>query len=626
MRGLVVIAAAVSVLCLAPAAQATHISCGQTITTDTVLDSDLSCSTNSALIVNADDVTVDLNGHQVEANGTGEWGVRNTLGSDRTTIKNGAVRGFETAGVGVSGDDGVVEGVTFVDNHAGLNFDSAKRARAEGNRFELNLHGVVIHNDDRSEGDNVVLQNVFDGGGALNSSGLEIFNTTGNRIEDNVLSGIEQGVNMTSVVGTRLEGNQLNIAEGASWGMILFGDDVVSDNVIVDNTIEGGSLGIWHSLTGTGSRIAGNTIVGSGTGILWEVTSPDMRIEDNVVDDAAFDGIQLDWIGGTPRPAHRTIIAGNRVTGSGRDGILVEENPGEVLVEGNLVSGNVDDGIETGPDPFGEEPTRPALVSGNSASENGDWGIVAASPASDGGGNRAWSNGQVAQCLNVVCGPGPPASLSLSPEDATNTVGERHCVTATVSDPDGRATPGVLVRFSVDSGEEGSVGSDASGQSEFCYEGPLTPGTDAISAYADTDGDGAQDPGEPADSASKSWVLPASSDRCRVRGTGSIVASNGDSTSFRINAHVHNERSRGSLFYEDPGPADALVVRSSRMSSLTCTGSSASVFGRTHGSAPPSFRIDVVDAGAGGDSYRIRVSNGYDSGIQLLTSGNIWVH
>jgi hypothetical protein len=47
------------------------------------------------------------------------------------------------------------------------------------------------------------------------------------------------------------------------------------------------------------------------------------------------------------------------------------------------------------------------------------------------------------------------------------------------------------------------------------------------------------------------------------------------------------------------------------------------------GSGSFDFRIDVTDngePGAGQDTYRIRLSNGYDSGTQTLAGGNIQLH
>jgi hypothetical protein len=60
-------------------------------------------------------------------------------------------------------------------------------------------------------------------------------------------------------------------------------------------------------------------------------------------------------------------------------------------------------------------------------------------------------------------------------------------------------------------------------------------------------------------------------------------------------------------------------------------GMSASIFGTAtiDGSGPNTYRIDVTDFAEPGraDTYRIRLSNGYDSGIQTLASGgNIQLH
>jgi hypothetical protein len=75
-----------------------------------------------------------------------------------------------------------------------------------------------------------------------------------------------------------------------------------------------------------------------------------------------------------------------------------------------------------------------------------------------------------------------------------------------------------------------------------------------------------------------------------------------------------------------------------RRSDLPLLGSSASVLRSVR---PPrggtatvnggtfDFRIDVADNGEPGraDTYRIRLSNGYDSGVQTLsTGGNVQIH
>ena len=50
-------------------ASAGHVSCGDTITADTTLDSDLVDCPNNGIVIGADDVTLDLNGHTVSGDG-----------------------------------------------------------------------------------------------------------------------------------------------------------------------------------------------------------------------------------------------------------------------------------------------------------------------------------------------------------------------------------------------------------------------------------------------------------------------------------------------------------------------------------------------------------------------------
>jgi hypothetical protein len=103
--------------------------------------------------------------------------------------------------------------------------------------------------------------------------------------------------------------------------------------------------------------------------------------------------------------------------------------------------------------------------------------------------------------------PGAPATLVLTPAAAENPTGASHSVTATVTDAFGNRAPGGVVRFVV-TGTHSAAGAqvtDAAGQAEFSYTGTRAGGDD-ITAYADSDQDGLQDPGEPAGAATKLWV------------------------------------------------------------------------------------------------------------------------
>ena len=232
--------------------------------------------------------------------------------------------------------------------------------------------------------------------------------------------------------------------------------------------------------------------------------------------------------------------------------------------------------------------------------------------------------------------PGPPATLTLTPHADTNTVNSQHCVTATVVDSFGNPTPGITVRFSVSgsvtTSGTGTSPTDANGQATFCYQGPALPGSDVITAYADTNTNGVQDPGEPTDRAAKEWVLAQSTPGCTVTDGGRITAANGDKATFGSIATVSASGTpSGAQQYQDHGAAADLNVHSTAVLAVVCSGNTASVFGTAtiNGSGSYNYRIDLTDndePGVGADKYRIRLSTGYDSGEQTLIGGNIQLH
>jgi hypothetical protein len=264
-------------------------------------------------------------------------------------------------------------------------------------------------------------------------------------------------------------------------------------------------------------------------------------------------------------------------------------------------------------------------------------GVDAITAFADSNGNSAQDLGEPAGGAMKTWVPGPPATLTLTPLTASNTVDSQHCVTATVRDAVGNPTPGVVVRFtvagSVNTG--GSAPTDASGQATFCYQGPPLPGADAIGAYADTDNDATQDPGEPTGAATKAWVLPATTPLCEilVLEGGQITAANGDRATF--NGHARSSGSgdaEGTERYRDHGPAQPLDMRSINVQAIVCDGpgQEASIYGEAtiNGTGSFFYRIKVRDLGepgAGQDTYWILLENGYTSGDQTLEGGNIQI-
>jgi Mg-chelatase subunit ChlD len=222
--------------------------------------------------------------------------------------------------------------------------------------------------------------------------------------------------------------------------------------------------------------------------------------------------------------------------------------------------------------------------------------------------------------------PGEARTLDLTPAAATNVVGSQHCVTATVRDGFGNPVPGVPVSFTVSgsSSASGTVTTGPDGTAQFCYTGPALPGADLITATA-------QSGSHPSDTATKAWVVPTSTAGCKVTGGGRITAANGDKATFGGNANGTGPS--GEEEYQDHGPATDINVHSLTITAVTCSAdrTSASIFGTAtiNGGGSYNFRIDVRDLAEPGrtDRYRIRLSNGYDSGDQqLLLGGNIQIH
>ena len=157
-----------------------------------------------------------------------------------------------------------------------------------------------------------------------------------------------------------------------------------------------------------------------------------------------------------------------------------------------------------------------------------------------------------------------------------------------------------------------------------------------IKAYADTNTNNTQDPGEPSDTAAKTWTLPTSVTPCTIKITngGWILTDDADRGSFGGNAkETSTGGDSGNENYQDHGPTEPMHVKSINVLEVTCSPDQtrASIFGTAtvNGTGTYDFRIDVQDLGEPGkliDTYRIRLSNGYDSGEHKLRGGNVQIH
>jgi hypothetical protein len=223
---------------------------------------------------------------------------------------------------------------------------------------------------------------------------------------------------------------------------------------------------------------------------------------------------------------------------------------------------------------------------------------------------------------------GPASSLILSPKTATNTVGAQHCVSASVKDAFERPTPNVTVSFTVTGSvtRSGSQQTTPSGTATFCYQGPDLPGSDDITAFTDTNGNGTRDAAEPQDTAQKTWSPPASSSRCKIEGSGRMVDTQGDRGDFRIDVKTTHGEATGRLYYTDRGPGRTFSLRSVRIGAVVCSGREGSLFGEaTVDGSELQFRVDATDGHKhkGDDTFRLLLGDGYDSGKQGLVRGDL---
>ncbi len=172
--------------------------CGQRVTANFVLASDMTCTTDG-FVINADNVTLDLGGHTITGPGMGPqtWpapqldtvGVR-TGGHTNVTIRNGTISQFSTGIYFVDMEKSRIEDVKSQNNRFGFYIHASKenairRSTVVGNVYGLHLQDA---NDNLVEGNSLIRQTYNSPGGY----GIYLYRSTGNRIVENT---IENNVN-----------------------------------------------------------------------------------------------------------------------------------------------------------------------------------------------------------------------------------------------------------------------------------------------------------------------------------------------------------------------------------------------------------------------------------------------
>jgi parallel beta-helix repeat protein len=373
----VCVAAVIAVVALgAGEARANHVACGDTITADTTLDSDLVNCPNNGIVIGADNVTLDLNGHLIDGDGTKALGCDPNVevcdagvvddGHDGVTVKRGRVREFAI-------------GVLFGTSAAG----KVRHNRVLGISSSKNfLFGFVLASSARS----LVRNSSGNGNLAPEGDGMGLFASHHVRIVNNAFRRNALGIHVEDSTDNLIKGNVFS--RNSDFGIFLQAD---RNQVRRNRCVRNGTC----LIVGPGNRnvIARNRVFGGESGIGVEQGRGNLVLRNVVVHPRGkgiYLGLKSPSIGGS-----HTVVRGNRVRGSGGDGFQVNRKDGHSRLTRNVAISAGDDGFDI--------ESLSATLTANRARRNADLGIEALSGVLDGGGNIARHNGDPRQCTHISC-------------------------------------------------------------------------------------------------------------------------------------------------------------------------------------------------------------------------------
>lgn len=245
--------ASAAVLGLAVPANAAHVSCGDVITQDTKLDSDLVGCTGDALVIAADGVTLHLGGHTISGAAGSLAGVR-AAGRDDVEIRDGTIRGFTQGVVLDQTTSSKVSRLTLEDNVRGIDL-----AGADGNMVDRNtITGSALDaiRLGLSSG-NFVTRNEVNG----NVFSISVADgSTANRINRNEVTGNREGIALFGGGGDNLVDR--NLSSGNVVDGIRIEADVANTQLVRNETHDNGDDGI--DVNASSGVLTRNVATGNG--------------------------------------------------------------------------------------------------------------------------------------------------------------------------------------------------------------------------------------------------------------------------------------------------------------------------------------------------------------------------
>jgi parallel beta-helix repeat protein len=367
-------------LAFGASASASPLRCGDVITQDTRLESDLTNCAGDGVVIGADGVTLDLNGHSIAGRAAGT-GVLAT-GRRGVEVTNGAIRGFPTA-IGLSGVDGAAvheisaRGMISCVTSAGCMID---HTTVQG--------GGIFVIRARGGSPSIVRRNLVSGAAG---AGITV-NYTGpeTSVVRNIVEGNAGGIlAFHSSVG-QISDNTVSRNSGAGISAARGGDTTIQRNLLTGNGGDGIKLDHLDDV-----RVFGNLVAKSGGNGINGFTLSRPLLRDNVVSRSRRSGIFLDGIAPDHESTSFAVLSGNVALQNRIDGIALTAAARDSSLEGNRSRRNRDDGFDV--------RAASTTMTENSAQANGDLGIEAVPGVANGGENGARRNGDRAQCRNVRC-------------------------------------------------------------------------------------------------------------------------------------------------------------------------------------------------------------------------------
>jgi parallel beta-helix repeat protein len=362
-------------------AQASHVGCGDTITTDTTLDSDLVNCPNNGIVIGADGITLDLNGHTIDGDGT-EAG--------------GCDPNAETCDVGVvnDGHNGVIVRQGRMREFAiGVLFGTSTAGRVRDNRVlgvssaRNQFVGLAIFSSARS-----LIRNSTGRGSTAPGDGVGLFLGDSHHVrvrDSSFRNNADSGIIVGGSTHNLIKGN---VVKRNKLGIVLEESD--RNQVRRNRSVHDGAIGIYIA-PGNRNVVAHNrvsrTVGGRREGSGIEVDGGDHNVfARNSIRATKGDAIRVGF-----GAAVGTVVRRNHIRGAGRDGVRVVAKGRHTLLRRNRVRGSSDDGFDV--------VGRRSKLTRNRAIRNVDLGIEAVPGVIDGGGNIARNNGDPRQCTNIVC-------------------------------------------------------------------------------------------------------------------------------------------------------------------------------------------------------------------------------